>query len=91
LRVFFDFDTLRSSFVAAGDLLMPEARLRRVSSQRFLPAFKFIAVALCVTAFLLPGAQAAKKEKPAAAKTASAAASKKAKGPVPAGPRKMKK
>ncbi|RQO61671.1 D-alanyl-D-alanine carboxypeptidase [Variovorax sp. KBW07] len=62
---------------------MPEARLRRVSSQRFLPAFKFIAVALCATAFLLPGAQAAKKEKPAAAKTANAAASKKAKGPVP--------
>ncbi|WP_418131734.1 serine hydrolase [Variovorax sp. 375MFSha3.1] len=60
---------------------MPEARLRRVSSQRFLPAFKAIAVALCATAFLLPGAQAAKKEKPAAAKTA--VASKKAKGPVP--------
>ncbi|MGJ7524359.1 serine hydrolase [Variovorax sp. GB1P17] len=59
---------------------MPEARLRRVSSQRFLPAFKFIAVALCATAFLLPGAQAAKKEKPTAAKTAVA---KKAKGPVP--------
>ncbi|WP_295982033.1 serine hydrolase [uncultured Variovorax sp.] len=60
---------------------MPEARLRRVSSQRFLPAFKAIAVALCATAFLLPGAQAAKKEKPAAAKTV--VASKKAKGPVP--------
>ncbi|MBB3637258.1 MULTISPECIES: serine hydrolase [Variovorax] len=59
---------------------MPEARLSRVSSQRFLPAFKVIAVALCATAFLLPGAQAAKKEKPAA-KTAVAA--KKAKGPVP--------
>lgn len=59
---------------------MPEARLRRVSSQRFLPAFKFIAVALCATAFLPPGAQAAKKEKPAAAKTTVA---KKAKGPVP--------
>ena len=59
---------------------MPEARLSRVSSQRFLPAFKAIAVALCATAFLLPGAQAAKKEKPAA-KTAVAA--KKAKGPVP--------
>lgn len=60
---------------------MPEARLRRVSSQRFLPAFKALAVALCATAFLLPGAQAAKKEKTAAAKTAVAA--KKAKGPVP--------
>ncbi|NVM87563.1 D-alanyl-D-alanine endopeptidase (penicillin-binding protein 7) [Variovorax sp. SG517] len=59
---------------------MPEARLSRVSSQRFLPAFKAIAVALCATAFLLPGAQAAKKEKPAAAK---AAVAKKAKGPVP--------
>ncbi len=59
---------------------MPEARLRRVSSQRFLPAFRFLAVALCATAFLLPGAQAAKKEKPAAAKTAVA---KKAKGAVP--------
>lgn len=59
---------------------MPEARLRRVSSQRFLPAFKFIAVALCATAFLLPGAQAAKKEKSTAAKTSVA---KKAKGPVP--------
>lgn len=59
---------------------MPEARLSRVSSQRFLPAFKAITVALCATAFLLPGAQAAKKEKPAA-KTAVAA--KKAKGPVP--------
>lgn len=59
---------------------MPEARLRRVSSQRFLPAFRFLAVALCATAFLLPGAQAAKKEKPTAAKTAVA---KKAKGPVP--------
>ncbi|MGJ7613788.1 MULTISPECIES: serine hydrolase [unclassified Variovorax] len=59
---------------------MPEARLRRVSSQRFLPAFRFLAVALCATAFLLPGAQAAKKEKPAATKTAVA---KKAKGPVP--------
>ncbi|MDQ0070773.1 D-alanyl-D-alanine endopeptidase (penicillin-binding protein 7) [Variovorax boronicumulans] len=80
MRVFFEFDTLRSSFVAAGDLLMPEARLRRVSSQRFLPAFKFIAVALCATAFLLPGAQAAKKEKTTAAKTSVA---KKAKGPVP--------
>ncbi len=51
---------------------MPEARLRRVSSQRFLPAVKFVAVALCATAFLLPGAQAAKKEKTVAAKTAVA-------------------
>ncbi len=59
---------------------MPETRPRRVSSQRFLPAVKFVAVALCATAFLLPGAQAAKKEKTTAAKTSVA---KKAAGPVP--------
>jgi len=59
---------------------MPEARLRRVSSQRFLPAVKFVAVALCATAFLLSGAQAAKKEKTSTAKTSLA---KKAAGPVP--------
>ncbi|MGJ3704755.1 MULTISPECIES: serine hydrolase [Variovorax] len=60
---------------------MPEARLRRVSSQRFLPAVKFVAVAFCATAFLLSGAQAAKKEqKPSVAKTSLA---KKAAGPVP--------
>jgi D-alanyl-D-alanine endopeptidase (penicillin-binding protein 7) len=59
---------------------MPETRPRRVSSQRFLPAVKFIAVALCATAFLLPGAQAAKKEKTAATKTSTA---RKAAGPVP--------
>ncbi|MDL9997777.1 serine hydrolase [Variovorax sp. J22P240] len=41
---------------------MPEARFNRVSSQRFLPAFRLIAVALCATAFLLPSAFAAKKE-----------------------------
>ena len=40
---------------------MPEARYCRVSSQRFLPALRLIAVALCATAFLLPAAQAAKK------------------------------
>jgi len=59
---------------------MPEARLRRVSSQRFLPAVKLVAVAFCATAFLLSGAQAAKKEKTSAAKTSLA---KKAAGPVP--------
>ncbi|WP_369650802.1 MULTISPECIES: serine hydrolase [unclassified Variovorax] len=59
---------------------MSETRPRRVSSQRFLPAVKFVAVALCATAFLLSGAQAAKKEKTTAAKTAVA---KKAAGPVP--------
>src|SRR4051794_13494158 len=41
---------------------MPEARYHRVSSQRFLPAFRLLAVALCATAFLLPAANAAKKE-----------------------------
>jgi D-alanyl-D-alanine endopeptidase (penicillin-binding protein 7) len=41
---------------------MPEARFNRVSSQRFLPAFRLVAVALCATAFLLPSAFAAKKE-----------------------------
>ena len=59
---------------------MPEARLRRVSSQRFLPAVKFVAVAFCATAFLLSGAQAAKKEKTTVTKTSLA---KKAAGPVP--------
>ena len=59
---------------------MPETRSRRVSSQRFLPAVKFVAVALCATAFLLSGAQAAKKEKTTVAKTSVA---KKAGGPVP--------
>ena len=59
---------------------MPEARLRRVSSQRFLPAVKLVAVAFCATAFLLSGAQAAKKEKTTAVKTSLA---KKAAGPVP--------
>jgi D-alanyl-D-alanine endopeptidase (penicillin-binding protein 7) len=59
---------------------MPETRPRRVSSQRFLPAVKFVAVALCATAFLLPGAQAAKKEKTTATKTSTA---KKAAGPLP--------
>ena len=41
---------------------MPEARFNRVSSERFLPAFRLVAVALCATAFLLPSAFAAKKE-----------------------------
>lgn len=49
---------------------MPEARTHRVSSQRFLPAFRLLAVALCATAFLLPAAQAAKKE-PVAKKSAA--------------------
>ena len=50
---------------------MPEARINRVSSQRFLPAFRMLAVALCATAFLLPAAQAEKKG-PATKKTATA-------------------
>jgi len=50
---------------------MPEARSHRVSSQRFLPAFRMLAVALCATAFLLPAAQAEKKG-PATKKTATA-------------------
>ncbi|VTU29594.1 serine hydrolase [Variovorax sp. PBL-E5] len=40
---------------------MPEARFHRVSSQRFLPALRLVAVALCATAFFLPAANAAKK------------------------------
>jgi D-alanyl-D-alanine endopeptidase (penicillin-binding protein 7) len=50
---------------------MTEARSYRVSSQRFLPAFRLLAVALCATAFLLPAANATKKE-PAAKKAVSA-------------------
>ena len=50
---------------------MPEARFNRVSSQRFLPAFRMLAVALCATAFLLPAAHAEKKG-PATKKTATA-------------------
>lgn len=50
---------------------MTEARYHRVSSQRFLPAFRLLAVALCATAFLLPAANATKKE-PTAKKTVSA-------------------
>jgi D-alanyl-D-alanine endopeptidase (penicillin-binding protein 7) len=75
LRAFFDFDTLRSLFLPLEILYMPEARLHRVSSLRTL------AVAFCATAFLLSGAQAAKKEKAAPAKTA--AVSKKARGAAP--------
>ena len=44
---------------------MPEARFYRVSAQRFLPALRLAAVALCATAFLLPAAEAAKKAPPA--------------------------
>ncbi|MDM0103357.1 serine hydrolase [Variovorax sp. J22R24] len=61
---------------------MPEARFNRVSSQRFLPAFRIIAVALCATAFLLPSAFAAKKEP--AKKTAASADSKRKTAAVPA-------
>ena len=51
---------------------MTEARFHRVSSQRFLPAFRLLAVALCATAFLLPAANATTKKEPAAKKTVSA-------------------
>ncbi|MDM0023855.1 serine hydrolase [Variovorax saccharolyticus] len=54
---------------------MPEARSYRVSSQRFLPALRLVAVALCATAFLLPAANAATASKKAAA-TPKPAASK---------------
>ena len=60
---------------------MPEARFHRVSSQRFLPAFKFIAVALCATAFLLPGVHAAtKKAAPAPKKSQAVSDARGAKG-----------
>ncbi len=52
---------------------MPEARLHRVSSQRFLSALRVAAVALCATAFLLPAANATPKKAPAK-KTAAASA-----------------
>jgi D-alanyl-D-alanine endopeptidase (penicillin-binding protein 7) len=52
---------------------MPEARLHRVSSQRFLSALRVAAVALCATAFLLPAANATAKKAPAK-KTAAASA-----------------
>jgi D-alanyl-D-alanine endopeptidase (penicillin-binding protein 7) len=55
---------------------MPDAPFCRVSSQRFLPALRLIAVALCATAFLLPAAQAAKKA-PAGKKAEVASESKK--------------
>lgn len=65
---------------------MPEARLHRVSRQRFLPAFKFIAVALCATAFLLPGVHAAaKKAAPAAVKKSQAVSDARGKGAAKAG------
>ncbi len=52
---------------------MPEGRFHRVSSQRFLSAFRLIAVALCATAFLLPAANAGKKAPPGKKVHASAA------------------
>jgi D-alanyl-D-alanine endopeptidase (penicillin-binding protein 7) len=54
---------------------MSEARLHRISSQQPLFAFKFIAVALCATAFLLPGAQAATKATPTTKKSQAASES----------------
>ncbi|MEJ7687527.1 MAG: serine hydrolase [Variovorax sp.] len=61
---------------------MPEGRFHRFSSQRYLSAFRLIAVALCATAFLLPAANAAKKapagKKVQASVAKSATASKRA-------------
>jgi len=51
---------------------MTEARSHRVSSQRFLPASRLFAVALCATAFLLPAANATTKKEPTTKKTVSA-------------------
>ena len=62
---------------------MPEARRHRVSSQRFLPAFRLVAVALIAvytTAFLWPEAQAAKKHEAPVAKKSQAAADSRASG-----------
>ena len=54
---------------------MPEAPVQLASSRRFHTPLKLIAVALCATAFLLPGAHAAaKKAVPAAGKKATVAA-----------------
>ncbi|MDM0112406.1 serine hydrolase [Variovorax sp. J22R133] len=55
---------------------MPEACLRRDSSQRFLPGLRTIAVAFFATAILLSGAQAATKKEVAARKTAVASTAK---------------
>lgn len=41
---------------------MPEARPRRVSSQRLIAALRLLGVLLCIGAFLLPPAQAAKRQ-----------------------------
>ena len=57
---------------------MPEAPAlpvsRRISSLRFASVIRLFAVALCATAFLLPAAQAAKRQAGAATKKAHAAA-----------------
>ncbi|MBN8750524.1 D-alanyl-D-alanine endopeptidase [Xylophilus ampelinus] len=54
---------------------MPEAPVQSASSRRFHTPLKMIAVALCATAFLLPGAHAAAKKAVPAGKKAVAAAS----------------
>ncbi len=54
---------------------MPEARLHRVSSP-VSPLFRLAAVALCAAAFLLPAAEAAKREAPAAKKSLASSDSK---------------
>ncbi|WP_076998471.1 serine hydrolase [Variovorax sp. KK3] len=66
---------------------MPEARSFRVSSQRFLPALRFVAVALCATAFLLPAAQAANKKAAAAKKASTSVDSKRSTAAKSAAPR----
>ncbi|RZL66432.1 MAG: D-alanyl-D-alanine carboxypeptidase [Variovorax sp.] len=48
---------------------MPPVLSPRTSSRRFISACRMLAVALCATAFLLPGAQAAAKKAPAAKKS----------------------
>lgn len=60
---------------------MPEARSRRVSSQRFLPVVRLAAVALCAAAFFLPAANAttSNTKKPVATKKAAPSASASAK------------
>ena len=63
---------------------MPEARLHRVSSQRFLPAFRLIAVALSAAAFLLPVTADAGTKKETTRKAAPSADTKRKTATVPA-------
>jgi D-alanyl-D-alanine endopeptidase (penicillin-binding protein 7) len=63
---------------------MPEAPVHLASFQRSRPALKLIAVALCATAFLLPGAHAASKKAVPAGKKAVATAGESKRGAQPA-------